>query len=85
MATRDKQFINATDCANRAGRFAFGLDDARAASALRQLADDIEAGILMLHSVTTSSHATPEEFVVRELIIEVLEELPESGPKMARD
>ncbi len=85
MASRDKQFINAGNCANPAGRLAFGLDDAKAISALRQLADDIEAGLVMLHSVTTSSHATHDEFAVRELIIEMLEELPQTGPKMIRD
>ena len=40
MASQDKPFIKASHCANRAGRFAFGLDDAKAASVLRQLADD---------------------------------------------
>ena len=85
MASREKQFINAGNCANRAGRYAFGLDDAKAVSALRQLADDIESGVVMLHSVTTSSHATQNEFAVRELVIEVLEELPQPGPKMVRD
>ncbi len=85
MASRDKQFINATNCTNRAGRLAFGLDDAKAISALRQLADDIEAGIVMLHSVTTSSHAAHDEFAVRELVVEVLEEIPQAGPKMVRD
>lgn len=84
MASHDKPFIEASNCANRAGRFAFGVDDAKAVSALRQLADDIEAGIVMLHSVTTSSHATQDEFAVRELVIEVLEELPQTGPKMVR-
>ena len=85
MASRDKQLINAVNCANRAGRFAFGLDDAKAVSALRQLADDIESGVMTLHSVTTSSHATHDEFAIRELIIEVLEELPQTGPKMICD
>lgn len=84
MASHDKPFIEASNCANRAGRFAFGVDDAKAVSALRQLADDIEAGIVMLHSVTTSSHATQDEFAVRELVVEVLEELPQTGPKMVR-
>lgn len=84
MASHDKPFIEASNCANRAGRFAFGVDDAKAVSALRQLADDIEAGVVMLHSVTTSSHATQDEFAVRELVIEVLEELPQTGPKMVR-
>lgn len=84
MASHDKPFIEASNCANRAGRFAFGVDDAKAVSALRQLADDIEAGIVMLHSVTTSSHATQDEFAVRELVIEVLEELPQTGLKMVR-
>jgi len=85
MASREKQFVEASKCAKRAGRFAFGLEDAKAAAALRQLADDIDAGIVVLHSVTTSSHAMHDEFAVRELTIEVLEELPQTGPKIVRD
>ena len=90
MASHDKRFIEASQCANPTGRLAFGLDDAKAISALRQLADDIEAGIVILHSVTTSSHATHDEFAVRELIIEVLEEIPQmdppqTGPKIVSD
>lgn len=85
MASREKQFMDASNCANRAGRFAFGLEDAKAVAALRQMADDIEAGIVVLHSVSSSSHATHDEFVVRELTIEVLEELPQTGPKIVRD
>jgi hypothetical protein len=85
MASQDKPFIKASDCANRAGRFAFGLDDAKAVSVLRQLADDIASGSVMLHSVTTSSHATHDQFAILELTIEVLEELPQSGLKVVRD
>jgi len=85
MASQDKPFIKASQCANRAGRFAFGLEDSKAVSALRQLADDIEAGIVMLQSVTTSSHATRDEFTIRELVVEVLEELQQAGPKIVRD
>ena len=81
MASQDKPFIEASSCANRAGRFAFGLEDTKAISVLRKLADDIEAGIVTLHSVTTSSHATQDEFAVRELTIEVLEEIPQTGSK----
>jgi hypothetical protein len=84
MASQDKPFTDAGNCANRAGRFAFGLEDAKAISTLRQLADDIEAGIVMLHSVTTSSHAAHDAFAVREITIEVMEELPQSGPKIVR-
>jgi 5,10-methenyltetrahydromethanopterin hydrogenase len=50
--------------------------------ALRKLADDIEAGTVVLNSVTTSTHATHEEFTVREITIEVLEEYPNTGPRM---
>jgi hypothetical protein len=76
--------INATECASKAGKYAFGLDEARTAAALRKLADEIEAGSVALHSVSTSSHATHEEFTIRELVIEVLEENPSVGPRVVR-
>ncbi|HEU4416503.1 MAG TPA: hypothetical protein VFT65_17065 [Candidatus Angelobacter sp.] len=77
--------INAAECADRAGKHAFGLNDAKAVAALRKLADDIESGALVLNSITTSSHATHEEFTIREVIIEVLEELPNAGPIMVKE
>ena len=77
--------IHAAACADRAGKHAFGLNNAKAVAALRQLADEIEAGTVALHSVTTSSHATHEEFAVREVIIEVLEEYPNMGPRVVRE
>jgi hypothetical protein len=77
--------INAAECADRAGKHAFGLNDAKAVAALRKLADDIEAGTVALFSVTTSSHATHEEFTVREVVIEVLEEYPSVGPRMVKE
>ena len=76
--------IHAAECADAAGRHAFGLNDAKAVAALRQLADEIEAGRVVLQSVTTSSHATHDEFAVREIIIEVLEEFPAAGPRMIK-
>jgi hypothetical protein len=76
--------INATECASKAGKYAFGLEEARTAAALRKLADEIEAGSVALHSVSTSSRATHEEFTVRELVIEVLEENPCVGPRVVR-
>jgi hypothetical protein len=77
--------ISAAECADRAGKHAFGLNDNKTVIALRKLADDIEAGTVVLNSVTTSSHATHEEFTVREIVIEVLEESPEVGPRMVRE
>ena len=82
--TSGRTTINAAECADRAGKHAFGLNDAKAVAALRKLADDIEAGTVALHSMTTSSHAAHEEFAVREVIIEVLEECPNAGPVMVR-
>lgn len=76
--------INATECASKAGKYAFGLDEARTAAALRKLADEIEAGNVALRSVSTSTHAAHEEFAVRELVIEVLEENPSAGPRVVR-
>jgi hypothetical protein len=76
--------INASECARKNGKYAFGLDEAETAQALRRLADDIEAGNVALHSVSTSSRAAHEEFTVRELVIEVLEENPVAGPRMIR-
>jgi hypothetical protein len=84
MVIGGRTSINAAECANQAGRHAFGLNDAKAVAALRQLADEIEAGSVSLQSVTTSSHATHEEFAVREIIIEVLEEYPNTGPRMIK-
>lgn len=77
--------INAAECADRAGKHAFGLNDAKAIAALRQLADDIEAGRVALYSVTTSSQATHDEFTVREVTIEILEEYPNAGPRMVKE
>ena len=82
--TSGRTTINAAECADRAGKHAFGLNDAKAVAALRKLADEIEAGTVALHSMTTSSHAAHEEFAVREVIIEVLEECPNAGPVMVR-
>ena len=76
--------INAAECADRAGNHAFGLNETKAVAALRQLADEIEAGQVALYSITTSSHATHDEFAVREVIIEVLEEYPGAGPRVIK-
>ena len=76
--------MNAAECADRAEKHAFGLNDNKTAMALRQLADDIEAGTVVLNSVTTSTHATHEEFTVREIVIEVLEEYPIGGPHVVK-
>ncbi|HEY2391765.1 MAG TPA: hypothetical protein VGK22_11390 [Candidatus Angelobacter sp.] len=77
--------INAAECADRAGKHAFGLNENKAVTALRKLADDIEAGNVVLHSVSTTSHATHEEFAIREVVIEVLEEYPTAGPRMVKE
>jgi hypothetical protein len=77
--------INAAECADRAGKHAFGLNESKAVTALRKLADDIEAGNVVLHSVSTASHATHEEFTIREVVIEVLEEYPTAGPRMVKE
>jgi hypothetical protein len=85
MTSGGKTSIHAAECADRAGRYAFGLNDAKAVAALRKLADDIECGTVVLHSVTTSCHATHEEFAVREVVVEVLEEYSPVGPRMVRE
>lgn len=77
--------MNAAECADRAGKHAFELNDKKAVIALRTLADDIEAGTVILFSVTTSSHATHEEFTIREVVIEVLEEYPTARPQMVKE
>jgi hypothetical protein len=77
--------INAVECADRAGKHAFGLNENKAVMALRKLADDIEAGNVVLHSVSTSSHATHDEFAIREVVVEVLEEYPVAGPRMIKE
>jgi hypothetical protein len=82
MTSGGRRSINAAECAERAGKHAFGLNDAKAIAALRKLADDIETGTVVLHSVTTSSHATHEEFAIREVVVEVLEDYPNAGPRM---
>jgi hypothetical protein len=76
MIRKGKMSFNAAHCAGRSGTYAFGLIDARVASALRKLAEDIETGEVVLHSITTSCHATHEEFTIREVTIEVLEDYP---------
>lgn len=76
--------INATECANKTGKYAFGLDEARTADELRKLADDIDAGHVALYRVTTSTHAAHDEFTIRELVIEVLEENKTAGPRAVK-
>jgi hypothetical protein len=85
MISGGRTNITAAECADRAGKHAFGLNDTKAVIALRKLADEIEAGTVVLHSVTTSSHATHEEFTIREVVIEVLEEYPTTGPRIVRE
>jgi hypothetical protein len=84
MSSGPKKFLSAVDCAGRAGKYAFGLDEAKTVHLLRKLADDLEAGNVVLQSVTTSSHATHEEFAVQEYVIEVLEEVPNLGPQVVK-
>ena len=84
MISGRRTTMNAAECADRAEKHAFGLNDKKTAIVLRQLADDIEAGTVVLHSVTTSSHATHEEFTIREIVIEVLEEYPIAGPQVVK-
>ena len=74
--------FNAVECAKKTGKYAFDLDQPRTAAALRELADDIENGAVMLHSVTTSIHASHEEFTIREIVLELLEESPVAGPRV---
>jgi hypothetical protein len=85
MPIQSRTTINAAECADRAGRHAFGLNDNKTVAALRKLADDIEAGSVVLNSITTSSYATHEEFAIREIVIEVLEDYPEAGPRMVKE
>ena len=85
MINGKRTIINAAECADRAGKHAFGLNENKTVIALRKLADDIEAGTVVLNSVTTSSHATHEEFTIREIVIEVLEEYPEMRPRVVKE
>ena len=85
MISGGRTTIHAAECADRAGNHAFGLNDGKAVAALRKLADDIETGNVVLQSVTTSSHATHEEFAIREVVVEVLEEYPNLGPRMVKE
>jgi hypothetical protein len=84
------KLLNATDCAERAGKYAFGLNESKAIQLLRELANDLEAGKAVLHSVSTASHATQDEFTIREVVIELLEESaegasePPSRPRIVR-
>jgi hypothetical protein len=84
MSIGIKKNISAADCAGRAGRYAFGVDESKAVRLLRKLADDLEAGTVVLHGVTTSSHATHDEFAVQEYVIEVLEEVVSPGPQVLK-
>ena len=54
MISGGRKNINAAECADRAGKHAFGLNDNKTVTALRKLADDIEDGTVVLNSVTTS-------------------------------
>ncbi|HLW53895.1 MAG TPA: hypothetical protein VKW06_13740 [Candidatus Angelobacter sp.] len=74
---------NANECANAVGKYSFGVDEGKTAQALRKLADEIDSGKVALYSVSTSIHATHEEFTVREVVIELLEE-SSSGPQVIK-
>ena len=76
--------MNAVECAKKAGKYGFGVDETRTAQLLRTLADDIETGKVVLHSVSTSSHASDEDFAVRELVVEVLEEIAVDGLRVIK-
>jgi hypothetical protein len=76
--------FNATECTRKAGKFAFGVDETRTAQALRKLADDIDTGAVVVHSISISSRASHEEFTVRELVVEVLEEHATTGPRAVK-
>ncbi|MBZ5523820.1 MAG: hypothetical protein LAP21_16420 [Acidobacteriia bacterium] len=76
----EKKLLNAIDCTGRKGNLAFGLNEAKAARMLRDLAGDLEAGRVILHSVSTACHATQDEFTVREIVIELMEENSEEEP-----
>jgi hypothetical protein len=53
---------------------------------LRQLADDLENGKVLVHRVTTSCHAIHDEFTIRELVVELMEEAPlRRGPQVVPD
>ncbi len=84
MASGDKRPFAAVDCAGSAGKYAFGVDLKKAVQLLRNLADDVEEGRVLLHSISTSSHATQDEFAVRELVIEILEESADNKPAPLR-
>jgi hypothetical protein len=75
---------NAGECAKRSGKYSFGVDEAKTVAALRRLADEIESGKVSLFSISTSSHASHEEFTVREVTIEVLEENSGNGPQVIK-
>jgi hypothetical protein len=86
MSSGDRKFINAVECSKRAGRYAFGLDEIKTAEMLRRLADDLENGKVLVHRVTTSCHATQDEFTIREIVVELLEEaLRNKGPQAVGD
>jgi hypothetical protein len=75
---------SASECARKAGKYYFGVDEARTAEALRKLADEIETGKVALFSVSTSCHTSHDEFTVRELVIEVLDEVSGTGPHVIK-
>lgn len=86
MSSGDRKIINAAECSNRAGRYAFGVDEVKTAEMLRRLADDLESGRVLVHRVTTSCHATQDEFTVREIAVELMEEAPRiKGPQVVPD
>jgi hypothetical protein len=91
MASGEKQHLKAVECAGRAGKYAFGLDESKAVQLLRKLADELEAGEVALYSVSTACHTAHEEFTVQELVIEFLQEIPpapavkQPGPRIIKD
>jgi hypothetical protein len=48
----------------------FGLDLESAVAAIRRFANDVEAGTVLIGSVTQSAKAEPEDFVLNTLSIE---------------
>jgi hypothetical protein len=91
MASGEKRQMSALEYADRAGKYAFGVDESKAVQLLRKLADELEAGEVALYSVSTACHAAHEEFTVQELVIEFLQEIPpapvvkQPGPRIIKD
>lgn len=51
------------------GEYSFALDSERVCAALRQMAQDIETGLVLVNSVTQTTRNTKDDYEVKHLVV----------------